>query len=306
MDDLLFSTREKNEKFNLTDIKWYFYKKNNCVMMYGLWLRAILLDLNYEEFLPQIREWGSLVENIQLYDDLKDMAADWDYQPNYPLILSFEYFRDEYYWFEKNMSNYTGSLSIVKIAELSASMPKTVAHTMLLSKYIGIHHLNWFTKFATNYCWKQNWTKAFLPFTNISKSNTYVFENQDLFSIDISLINTSSREVDLVFGLLSKTISLFKTFEKKEFYFDYLLLICLYDSTFSRSFYLQTKIVHTYNIIFRLQFLKTGYRANLLNCYMKQKSKAVQTAIQQINLQVNRETSILPKEMLEYIQTNWL
>jgi hypothetical protein len=306
MDDLLFSTREKEEKFSLTDISWYFYKKNNCVMMYGLWLRALLLDLNYEKFLPQIREWGSLVENIQLYDDLKDMNADWNYQPNYPLILSFEYFRDEYHWFEKNMNNFSGSLTSEQIVQLSLAMPKTVAHTMLLSKFKGISRLNWFTKFATNYCWKQNWTRAFLPFKNIIKSNAKIPAYHRILSENSSLIITSSKEVNLVFLLISKTISLFETFEKKEFYFDYMLLLCLYDSKFSRSFYAHTKIVDSYHIIFRLQFMQTGYRTKLLNNFMKQKTTAVQSAIQLIGMQSKTGKAFLPDELLKYIQTNWI
>ncbi len=258
MDDLLFSTREKAEKFSLKDTNWYFNKKNNCVMMYGLWLRAEFLKLDYQQFLPEIREWGNLVGNIQLYDDLKDMEADWNYQPNYPIIISFEYFTEEYHWFQKRMKTFLGCCSHEEMVELSIAMPRIVAHTLLLSKHMGITQLNWFTKFATNYCRKQNWTNTFLHPKMFTKTTEYDLAKHWIFS-DNPNINYSCKEVNLVFLLLSKTHSLFEMFDNKDFYFDYLLMVCLYDRNFNKHFFTLTNIIHSYNLIFRYQFMKTGF-----------------------------------------------
>lgn len=306
MDDLLFSISETEKKYSLKDTNWYFYKKNNCVMMYGLWLRAQLMDLNYEKFLPQIKEWGSLVENIQIYDDLKDMKVDWNYQPNYPLILSFEYFYDEYLWFEQNQHFFTDGCKNDEIVELSIAMPKTVAHAMMLSKSMGISNLKWFTKFATNYCWKQNWTKAFLPFSDYKVFNTQNLSNHKVFDKTRNKPTTGSKETDLVFQLLLHTHSLFSLFENKDFYFDYLLMLCLNDRNFSRRFYRRTNLFHTYNLIFRFQFMKTGHRTRLMNRFMKMREKSVESALKHYQEHELIDCCKLPAELTEYISTNWI
>lgn len=306
MDDLLFSTMKKAEKFSLKDIDWYFYKKNNCVMMYGLWLRAVLLELNYEHYLPQISEWGNLVGNIQLYDDLKDIKADWSFQPNYPIILSFEYFFEEHEWFEKNMDKFHGCYTPEEIFELSVAMPKTVAHTILLSKYMGISQLDWFTKFATNYCWKQNWNNAFIHFKGFTKTPGYDLSNHRIFDDNTNRITTLSKEVNLVFLVLSKTHSLFEVVTNKEFYFDYLLMLCLYDRNFSKIFYLRTNISHTYNLVFRFQFMKTGYKSQLLTRFMKHHKVEVIHATDQYKQMKTQGTLSFSADMLEYIRENWI
>jgi len=305
MDDLLFSTLENEKKCNLNNTRWYFYKKNNCVMMYGLWLRATLLDLRYENFLPQIREWGSLVENIQLYDDLRDMIPDWNYQPNYAHILSFGYFRDEHEWFENNIHTLSGDFTASEIAEICIAMPKTVAHTMLISKYMGITHLDWFTRFATNYCWKQNWTFAFLILNSFKRNPKLNLTTNRALSGFCDIFTTCSKAVNLVFSLMTRTVSLYMNFRMKEFYFDYLLMICLHDSNFSKQFYYRTNILHTYNLTFRFQFMKTGYRAKLLNQFMKQyKNEVVLASEQWEKYQVPTQNK-LPVGLSEYILKNW-
>lgn len=275
-------------------------------MMYSLWLRAMILDIKYEDYLPQIMEWGNLVENIQLYDDLKDMKSDWDFQPNYPLMISFEYFRDEYEWFAQNIGNFTGSCTMSEIVEISIAMPKTVAHTMLLSKSMGLTHLKWFTKFATNYCWKQNWNNTFLHVNGYTRTTGYNLSNHRIFADIRNLYVSESKEVDLVFHLLSKTHTLFEVVNNKEFYFDYLLMLCLHDSNFSKRFYLRTSFLHTYNVFFRFQFMKTGYRTQLLNRFMKLRKVAVLASINQSKNPKIPENIIFPAELLAYIETNWI
>ncbi len=300
MDDLLFSTFDKKHKYSLSDTSWYYFKKNNCVMMYGLWLRAGILGLDYEKFLPQIKEWGHLVENIQLYDDLKDMSADWNFQPNYPLTLSYGYFREEYLWFVENMSKFKGCSTAAEVVNLSIAMPKTVSHTMLMSRYMGETDLTWFTKFATNYCWNQNWNSAFLPLNGLKKTSPYNLPLQQ--SENQKAKNTISPEINLVFSLMAKTAALFSEFDNKDFYFDYLLMLCLHERNFSRSFYIRTPIIDSYNLVFRFQFMSSGYKTRLLNRYMKKKSKAVNLAIDQ----ENSVSHLLPDDLIEYICHNWI
>ena len=177
---------------------------------------------------------------------------------------------------------------------------------MLLSKFTGIKQLNWFTQFATNYCWKQNWNKAFLHFNFFPKSRGHDLANNPVLSETRDLFSTSSKEVNLVFSLLSGTFSLFETFEKKDFYFDYLLMLCLFDHNFSRNFHLRTGLPDSYTLIFRFQFMKTGHRARLLSSFMKTKRADVLSALEQCKDRERTGNSIIPAELHGYIYSHWL
>lgn len=275
-------------------------------MMYSLWLRAALLKINYEHYLPQIREWGNLVGNIQLYDDLKDIKADWDYQPNYPIILSFECFPEEYSWFQENMEHFEGCGSGNEIIELCIAMPKTVCHTLMLSKSMGICQLGWFTKFAANYCWNQNWTNTFLCIKAFRKSQEFNLMKHSLFAGYPKMIHTPCEAVNLVFLLIAKTHSLFDMLENKDFYFDYLLMLCLYDRNFNTRFYTQTNIVHSYKLMFRFQFMKTGFRSHLLSLFVKRRKAALISAVHQYQLLETTDEKSFSPGLLKHIRDNWI
>jgi hypothetical protein len=114
------------------------------------------------------------------------------------------------------------------------------------------------------------------------------------------------KAVNIVFQLLIKTQSLFNMLENKDFYFDYLLLLCLHDRNFSRAFYLKINIIHIYKIIFRFQFLKTGYKTQLLTRVMKKQSKFIKSALNQCYENKTTVDEMLTVPLSAYIKLNWI
>lgn len=267
-DDLYFTSSYCPQNLTVQNTNWYFFKKNNLVMILGLWLRAIILNREPEKYSAQFNEWGYLVANLQLYDDLIDMPSDLHIQPNLPLLLSKDHFPEEYQWFinhKEDLNRFSGN---EQIALISFEMPKTVAHTLMLSRIHAVKHLNWFTSFASEYNWYKNWFGVFLAKKDKKRKSQTVL---DVFCIENEYKTCSGYDAVQVATKVAKKVLPLSKIVPNNIFFDYVALLCLYDDSFRKEFFSFHGNIAMIPGITTRQFMQPGSATQLLDEFLRSK-----------------------------------
>ena len=297
-DDLAINQIDNNIKYFYSHTKWYYYKKTNGVMIVWLILRSSLFKLDPIKFKEKIFEWGHLLYNFQIFDDLKDMQVDFGFQPNIAHIIAFQNFPNEFEWFKNNINEFGENITIDEIVKLSLEMPLTVSNILLISKYEAIKNHKWFTLFLISYRWKRNWTDSFLNFYN--PKNSFNLLTHSSISFFNKIVNTESTTINVVFSCLLKTQTAYKGFKNKSYYFDYLLGLCLYDSGFRVHFHFTNDPIKSYYIIGRFHFMRIGHKEKILNAFIRAKRKHALKAFENCAYLIEND------ELKQYIIKNWL
>jgi len=277
-DDLYINECNAATKYQLEHTKWYYYKKTNAVLIVWLVLRACLFDLDPIRYRSEIKEWGYLLNNLQIYDDLKDMKVDFDFQPNLAHIVAYQHFPSEFEWFTQHRDGFKENIRIDEIIQIGLEMPATIANVMIIARKEAVVNLRSFTLLMANYCWKRNWSQSFMNFYNSKK--IYPLLDHPVLKELKTVFSTENRNVDLFFICLTKTQSAFQCFENKAFYFDYLFNLCLYDGRFRLKFHLTHSPLQTFYMIRRFHYLKTGHKERLLFSMLKPYRKEVRKGLE--------------------------
>lgn len=277
-DDLYINDCGADAKYIWKSTKWYYYKKTNAVLIVWLVLRACLFDLDPTKYSAEIKEWGFLLNNLQIYDDLKDMKVDFLFQPNMAHIVAAQHFPDEFRWFEEHQQDLKENIRIDEIVLLGLEMPATVANVMIIARKDAVKNLSAFTLLMANYCWKRNWSQSFMNYYNSNFHYDLLAHPSMLESV--SRFSTGKRSVDLFFSCLLKIQSAFDHFENKSFFFDYLFNICMYDSRFKFRFHLTHNLLQNFYILRRSHYLRTGHKEQLLFSMLRPYRKEVRAALE--------------------------
>ncbi|MBL0146022.1 MAG: hypothetical protein IPP48_09855 [Chitinophagaceae bacterium] len=143
--------------YTFTDLQHYQKTKDDDIIQVLLTLRAVLLTKKKLNYQAQFSNWSSMVRSMQLYDDMQDIAHDYNYQMNTLAYFAKNYFTNEWQWLQQN-SKILQQLKGLKLhAMVCLQMPASVMLTMQYARNIAYTRLNWVQSKITNYLWRKNW-----------------------------------------------------------------------------------------------------------------------------------------------------
>lgn len=145
-----------NANYSFTDLQQYQKTKDDDIIQVLLTLRALLLGKKQLNYQVQFSSWSSMVRSMQLYDDMQDIAHDYNYQMNTVAFFAKNYFVNEWNWLQQNSELLKQQKGISLHALVSLYMPASVILTMQYARNIS-HKLSWVQRKIQNYLWCKNW-----------------------------------------------------------------------------------------------------------------------------------------------------
>jgi hypothetical protein len=146
-----------NSDYTFEELRQYQKTKDDDIIQVLLTLRAVLLNKKQLKFQSQFSSWSSMVRSMQLYDDMQDIAHDYNYQMNTLAFFSKKYFPAEWGWLCKNAEQLKQKNGLALHTEVSIYMPASVMLVMQYAKNISHKKLSWVQKKIQNYLWRKNW-----------------------------------------------------------------------------------------------------------------------------------------------------
>lgn len=248
-----------NANYSFADLQHYQKTKDDDIIQVLLTLRALLLGKKQLNYQAQFTSWSSMVRSMQLYDDIQDIAHDYNFQINTVAFFAKNYFVNEWEWLLQNSELLKQQKGISLHAMVSLYMPASVILTMQYARNIS-HKLSWVQHKIENYLWCKNW---------LGIKNKLLKEKSFCLSSIMSIKNpTIAFKLHLIKKHVNDIIHPLITTEMK---FAHAIDIVLFDDELSNLLHKENKFKETYFlkscfVKFPLE-QKAKYFIQLLNSY---------------------------------------